>query len=190
MSTGPNNNPNRPDPFAGYLGGARDAVDAVRPDEPSEEQWEAVLRGVQARLSATTPAAPAPSRARWRRAPLIAGIAGGAILAATAAALAWVAFAPVAVKSDVANARPVVPAAALPSDPLAEFDVLPMASAEEVDLHRVPGSGWFPVGSEALPEVLVLATHKDVELDDPDSTWPAVTPSPEHAPMIFAAKPR
>ena len=37
------------------------------------------------------------------------------------------------------------------SDPLAEFAVLPMASTDEVEFHRVPGSGWFPVGAHPLP---------------------------------------
>ncbi len=183
MNPAPDHNPNRPNALEAYIDGARDAVDAVRPDEPREEQWDAVLRGVRSRLGAP----PAVPRARWRAAVVALG---GSALVAAAAAVAWVAFAPVAVKDDVAESRPVPRAPEAKTDPLAEFDMLPMATAEEVDLRRVPGSGWFPVGADPLPDVLILATTQEVELDDPDSTWPEVAPSPKDAPMIFAAKPR
>ena len=75
-------------------------------------------------------------------------------------------------------------------DPLAEFGVLPMASAEEVVLHRVPGDGRLPVGAHPLAGALALATAAEVELDDPDEAWPNLTAAPGSAPMIFAAKPR
>ena len=65
-----------------------------------------------------------------------------------------------------------------------------MATAEEVDVRRVPGAGWLPIGPDPLPNILALATTDEVELDDPDSVWPQVTLSPGDAPMIFAAKPR
>ncbi|MDY3557693.1 hypothetical protein R5W23_000221 [Gemmata sp. JC673] len=187
MTTVPNDNPNRPDPFGGYLAGAREAVDAVRPDEPSEDQWRAVLGGVRVGLAAATePARVAPPR--WHRTALAAGAAA---LAAVAAAVVWVSFAPVVNPAGVTKSGSVVPARPEPpADPLAGFDVLPLASAEEVDLHRVPGSGWLPVGHDPLPAAIVLATNQDIELDYPDSTWSQVTPSPGDAPVIFASKPR
>lgn len=186
MTTAPNDDPDRRDPLdplGAYLDCAPGAADAVRPDEPRPEQWDAVLRAVRARLTAT----PATRRAPERRAALAVG---GVVLAAVAVAVAWLTVAPFAIKDDVAKGPPAVPAPELPADPLAEYDVLPMATAAEVDLARVPGSGWLPVGADPLPDVLVLASSKDVELDDPDETWPEVTRSPTDAPMIFAAKPR
>jgi hypothetical protein len=75
-------------------------------------------------------------------------------------------------------------------DVLADFAVLPMAAADEVVLHRVPGDGWLPVGTDPLPGPLELATAAEVELDRPDPAWPRVTPAPGSAPMIFATKPR
>jgi hypothetical protein len=76
------------------------------------------------------------------------------------------------------------------SDPLAEFAVLPMATDDEVVLHRVPGDGMLPVGNHPLQGALSLATTDDVELDDPNPAWPSMTISPGSLPMIFAAKPR
>lgn len=187
MTPAPDHNPNRPDALGAYADGARDAVDAVRPDEPSDEQWDAVLRAVRSRLA--PPATPRPQW-RWRAARVVGG---GLVLAAVAAAAAWVAFGPVAVKDDATASRPVPPAPPAPeaqADPLAEFDVLPMATAEEVDLRRVPGAGWLPVGTDPLPDVLTLATAQEVELEAPNSAWPEVAPAPTDAPMIFAAKPR
>jgi hypothetical protein len=85
----------------------------------------------------------------------------------------------------------VVPAVPDPRpDPLAEFDVLPIAATDDVVLHRVPGDGWFPVGVHPLSGALALATAADVELEEPDPAWPGVTPAPGCAPMIYAAKPR
>ena len=90
-----------------------------------------------------------------------------------------------------AKATPVAPAPhEVHPDPLAEFAVLPMASAEEVVLHRVPGDGLLPVGAHPLAGAISLATVAEVELDDPDEAWPNLTAAPGSAPMIFAAKPR
>lgn len=171
-------NPPRRDPLDAYAEGDRDAVDAARPDEPTEAEWDAMRRRIRDRLN---PPTPAPARRNWRAAVLVA--AG----AATAAAVAWFAFVP-APRVEVVEVRPAVPEA--PHDPLADFAVLPMATAEEVDVRRVPGAGWLPIGPDPLPDILALATTDEVELDDPDSVWHQVTLSPGDAPMIFAAKPR
>ncbi len=172
----PDPDPNTRDPLDGYAAGERDAVDAARPPEPSDAQWDAVRRNIHDRL---TPPRQLRRAAVW--------VAAGAALA-TAAAVAWFAFAPAPAEiREVVDARPLPPEE---PDPLAEFAVLPLASSDDVELRRVPGSGWFPVGADPLPGVLTLATTNEVELDDPDSVWPQVTPSPGDAPMIFAAKPR
>ncbi len=174
----------QPDPLDGYLANDRDAVHAARPDEPVEAQWDAVRRRIHDRLN---PASPVPGSGRWRAAVCVA--VGAALT--TAAAVAWIAFAPAPTqKPEIAAVRSVPISPETPADPLAEFAVLPMATANEVDISRVPGSGWLPVGSDPLPGTLSLATTDEVELDDPDSVWSQVTKSPGDAPMIFAAKPR
>jgi hypothetical protein len=181
------------DPLAAYADGDPDAARAAAPREPSEAEWEAVRRRIHRRL-ALEPARPAFRRAApW--------LAATAALAAAAAALAWVAVhlpapknpQPERVQAPHAPA-PEVALAPAPheanSDPLAEYDVLPMAKVEEVVLHRVPGDGWLPVGADPLPGALSLATSGEVELDDPNPAWPSVTVAPGAVPMIFAAKPR
>ena len=181
---------NQPDPLNGYADNDRDAVYAARPAEPTDAAWDAVRRRIHARLN---PPAPARGNGRWHAAVLVAT---GAALTATAAAVAWGAFGFTWEKPEVARGIAVPPVQVAPApheavaDPLAGFVVLPMATADEVDLRRVPGSGWLPVGTDPLPGTVTLAAHSEIELDDPDSTWPQVTPSPGDAPMIYAAKPR
>jgi hypothetical protein len=188
--------PDDPDraPLAGYADGDPDAVRAARPHEPSEEEWDAVLRRVQSRLAEPVREPPHRRVGVWLAA---------ATLAAAAAAVAWVAVALDAPRPDprvreVADVRPTpaaeVSVAPLPHepapDPLAEFPVLPVATAVDVVLYRVPGAGMLPVGEHPLPGELALATPEDVELEDPNPAWPSVMPAPGYAPMIFAAKPR
>ncbi len=183
----PDRDPTRRDLLNRYAEGYRDAVDAVLPNEPSKAEWDAVRTRIRDRLNPAS-SAPAPRSGRWRAAVLVAV---GAVLSATAASAAWIAFGPApVVPPEVADPRPIPPLPDAPTDPLAEFAVLPMAGAEEVDISRVPGSGWLPVGSDPLSGALTLATTDEVELDDPDSVWHQVTLSPGDAPMIFAAKPR
>ena len=125
-------------------------------------------------------------------------LAGAAAVAAVAAAVVWAVFnlsappkTPQAPEVAEVKHAPVAPTPhEVRPDPLAEFAVLPMASAEEVVLHRVPGDGLLPVGAHPLAGTLALATAAEVELDDPGAAWPNVTPAPGFAPMIFAAKPR
>jgi hypothetical protein len=189
----PPREPNEPDPPAAYVNGDPDAVRAAAPREPSEEEWESTRRAIHARLNH-------PQVVSSRRQMVaLAGVA--AALVAVAGAVVWLAFGrstapktpqpPEMAKAQPAPVTPVAPAPHEPApDPLAAFAVLPMASDDDVVLHRVPGDGWLPVGEHPLPGLLSLATSADVELDDPDATWPNVSPAPGYAPMIFAAKPR
>ena len=185
--------PDDRDLASAYVDSDPDAVRAARPPEPSEAAWDEVRQRVHARLAASHE----PAHPRRARTALWAAV--GAARTAAAAVVAWIAFGGAARQPDapdVAGAKPAptVPIAPPPHDaqpdPLAEFAVLPMASSDEVVLHRVPGNGWFPIGAHPLPGMLALATADEVELDDPDEVWPNVTTSPDRAPMIFAAKPR
>lgn len=173
------------DDASAYADGHPDAVRRARPPEPPEAAWEEMRLRIHARV-ATPAVAPSRHRGRWG-----AGVAVAALTATAAAVVAWLVLnqppAPPPNAPDVARAEPVPP----PVDPLAEWDVLPIAAAEEVVLRRVPGDGWLPVGAHPLDGELTLATADEVALDDPNPEWPtAVVPSPKHAPMIFATKPR
>lgn len=164
------------DPLAAYIAGDPTAVRAAAPREPSEAEWEAARRRVAARL---------PGRAgRWRAA---VALAAGVLLAVGAVA-AWPArpAAPTGQGPRAVQPVPPVQFAAHTFDPLAEFDVLPIASAEEVVLHRVPGSGVLPVGAPLLPEALSLATIDDVEFHEPPEAWPRVLTGAGDAPLFFA----
>jgi len=179
--------PDDRDPLAAYAEGDPDALRAAAPQEPTEAEWEAARRRIQSRVyraHLTTP-----------RRTVRYAIAGVAALVAVAAAVAWVVFnLPVPQENpqapEVAEVKPPPPPPPVSPDPLAEFAVLPMASTEEVVLHRVPGDGWLPVGAHPLAGAVSLATADEVELDDPEAAWPNVTAAPGFAPMIFAAKPR
>ncbi len=105
--------------------------------------------------------APIAESARFRRRTF--WLAASAVLTASAAALAWVSFQaptpqppPVQQGPDVVEVKPTAPPTTTPPavespDPLAEFAVLPMATNDDVVLHRVPGDGWLPVGEHPLP---------------------------------------
>ncbi len=180
------------DSLAAYVDGNPDAVRAAAPREPSEAEWDAVRWRIHARLAS------ASVQTHPRRMPIVVLTA----LATVAAALVWFAFPNATPKApqqpEHAHATPVTtverslaPAPrVVSSDPLAEFVVLPMATAEEVVLHRIPGDGWFPVGTESLPDSISLATSNEVKLEATHPAWPSVTVAPDAAPMIFAAKPR
>lgn len=183
------------DPLSAYADGDPDAVRDAAPRAPSEAEWEVVRRRIHARVdSAREQVAPfpRPRSALW--------LVTGAALTAAAAALGWVVFNLALPKDpqapDVANVQPSpqIPVAPPPReaapDPLAAFDVLPMATEADVVLHRVPGDGGFPVGAHPLPGAIALATSEEVELDDVNATWPGASPAPGAFPMIFAARPR
>lgn len=185
-----------PDSLAAYADGDPEVVRTAAPREPSEAEWEAARLRIHSRLSDSSAL---PGR-RWR---VAFWVALGSTLTATAASIAWMVFQaggpknapePEFVESKPVVSVPNVSIAPVPheaqSDPLAEFAVLPMASADEVVLHRVPGDGWLPVGKTPLPDSISFATSDDVEVEDSNPSWPNVTLSPSDVPMIFAAKPR
>lgn len=173
--------------------------------EPSSAAWLAVRRGIEARLNPAAPRAGSPGRFRTA-----AWVVGALAASAVAASVAWVALVPGAklppveggaAPREVAKVGPErapAPRAVLTSDPLAEYAVLPVASDDEVSLERVPDTraGWLPIGRHPLPEELALATADEVHWPAFDLTpvWPAGGPkvptTPDHAPIIFAAKPR
>lgn len=187
------------DSLSAYVDGDPDAVRAAAPREPSEAEWDATRLRIHAQLNA---ASEREHRPRFRRVAL--WLAASAVLTASAAAVAWVGINLHAPKNSQApdmsevkpapQTQPEVAIAPVPheaqSDPLAEFAVLPMATNDEVVLHRVPGDGWLPVGHDPLPGAISLASSDDVELEDPNPAWPRVTIAPGAVPMIFATKPR
>jgi hypothetical protein len=83
------------------------------------------------------------------------------------------------------------------ADPLAEFAVLPIADAADVEIIAVRGEhpDRFLVGQGPLPDALTLAGPGEVVLEavaDPTALGPdpKMTTAPGDAPMIFAARPR
>lgn len=183
------------DPLAGYAEGDPDAVRAAAPHEPSEDEWEVVRQRIHDRLASPV----RQPTARWRAA---LWLTVGTAITASAAAVAWIALAPLLRQNAAApefaehpapivRALPIAPEPReISPDPLAEIAMLPIASDSEVVLFRVPGDGWLPVGVHPLTGAISLATTEEVELDDPDPSWPSVTIAPGSVPMIFATKPR
>jgi hypothetical protein len=103
---------------------------------------------------------------------------------------------PVAPEVQLAERTPTPPqipsnAASIQTEERSETAVLPIATDDDVVLHRVPGDGWLPVGRDLLPAIIVLANPEEVEMNEtPSGAWSPVVPAPDAAPMIFAAKPR
>ena len=144
------------------------------PPEPSAARWEKVRSGIHARLPRRTPRKP------WAAVVTTAGIAATVLVAFGL----WVAMkpptpptAPVAV---VTNTEPI--------DPLAEYDVLPVATASDVMVSAVRGNDiQFGSINHPIPEVMPLMTGADVsvlkgtagELSCPDAGGMAVYVMPE-----------
>ncbi len=191
--------PSPRDPLAAYIQGDPRAVKAVAPPEPGPTAWEATRLAIQAELFATPKATHRePLRGHDHRRWTIALVT---VLTVAAAGLAGVLlynhFAqPVAPEVQLAERSPApreIPSAPASTQPEEhpETTVLPIATDDDVVLHRVPGDGWLPVGRDLLPVVIVLATPEEVKIDETLSgAWPHVVPGPDAAPMIFAAKPR
>jgi anti-sigma factor RsiW len=171
----------------------------VEPPLPTEATWAAVRELVaDAVHSPVTPAAPAEP-GWWRRTGFYFGGGVAALVAASLlfALIGHLFFPP----------PPPVPASAPEiasgsfiegDDPLAGIAVLPMATTDGLDIHRVAGNGggWLPIGEPPLAGPLALAGEEDVQLEEaePHPAWPGGTPrmvtAPGDAAMIFAAGPR
>jgi anti-sigma factor RsiW len=124
----------------------------VEPPAPSEAAW----------LRATHAIAVLRIRNRKRWPHLLAGSLAACAVAATVGA--WLKPGAPGVAG---NAAPTV----VEVDPLAEYAVLPVASADDVMVSAVRGSrdSGFVVVKSPLVEVLALATPDDVEIENPGS---------------------
>lgn len=143
------------------------------PPEPSAGAWEKTRTDIVAHLPRK------PAGRRW-----VGKAAAGGLIAAGVLA-AWVVWKPAVRPTE----PPVVAATASPSDPLAEYDVLPVATASDVMVSAVRGGDVrFGSISHPVPEVMPLATGGDVtvlkgptagELACPDPNGMAVYVMPE-----------
>lgn len=168
----------------------------AEPPLPTEATWAAVRELVaDAVHSPVMPAGP-PEPRWWRRTGFYFSGGVAALVAACLlfALVGHLLFPPEPPAFEFADTTPQAPA----DDPLAGLAVLPMATADDVDIHRVAGSGggWLPVGEPPLAGPLALAGEEDVQLEEaePHPAWPGGTPrmvtAPGDAAMIFAAGPR
>jgi hypothetical protein len=165
----------RPHPFG------PDDFDPAHPDhwpappEPSAEAWEKTRTDIVARL-------PRSPKRRW----LVPATAGGLIAAGLMVGWGgWLVVGGIAPPAEPA----VVVANADPVDPLAEYDVLPIATASDVMVSVVRG-GEVRFGSinHPVPETIPLASAGDVtvhrgptagELSCPEPNGMAVYVMPE-----------
>ena len=165
--------------------GNRPLWELVEPPTPSADAWAAMRHAI---ADALRPEPVAPPGRSWAAAWLVGGLA----VAASVAAAAWF----------------LVPPAKLPDGPRivrgpevvapAKLAVLPMATDDDVEIHRVAGNvaAALPVGRPPLDGLMVLAEEADVELEgaDPHPAWgidgPKIMTAPGDSPMIFAATPR
>lgn len=144
------------------------------PPEPSATRWEKVRSGIHARLPKRT------ARKPWALVATTVGIAA-ALLVAFGVWMMNPVTTPTAPVVAVTNRKPV--------DPLAEYDVLPIATASDVMVSAVRGNEiQFGSINHPIPEVMPLMTGADVivlkgpptgELScpDPDGTAVYVMPS-------------
>jgi hypothetical protein len=117
------------------------------PPEPSAEAWEKARTGIVARL---------PRRKSGRRR-AVAVTAGGLIAAGVVAA--WLVWPP----TPTPPKPPEAVAKVTPVDPLAGYDVLPVATPSDVMVSAVRGVGVeFGSIDHPIPEVMPLATSADV----------------------------
>jgi hypothetical protein len=124
------------------------------PPEPSARAWEKTRTDILARLSTAT------HRGRWRG---VVKVAAGVAVLAAGVLIAWglwATFQPTVRPLPDVN-TPV--ADATPPDPLAEYDVLPIATASDVMVSAVRGSDVrFGSISHPVPDTLPLTSVTDV----------------------------
>ncbi len=131
-----------------------DLWDNVEPPEPSDDDWNR-------RSHAISTLVPAPKRYGWK-------VIAISLAACVMAAVAIVQFEPNA--PAVAQKSPQSQPLTNP-DPLAEYAVLPVATAGEAMVSAVRGNGESGLVSVRSPlsEVLALATPDDIEIENPGS---------------------
>ena len=142
------------------------------PPAPSAAAWEKVRSGIQAKL---------PARVRPHRWPAAVAAVG---LIAAGLLVAWGVWATLPTQDSPVPTQAVTNSPAPPADPLAEYDVLPIATAADVMVSVVRGSDvQFGSLDHPIPDTLPLASGTDVtvhrgptagELSCPDPTGMAV----------------
>lgn len=158
MTTRPDPDPTPDDPI-------RDVWASTQPPLPGEAKWRAVGDGIATRLTA---ARRARTTRRWAVAGLVSGLAAGVVITA----LVWPRPTP---------APPVVEVAA---DPLAEYDVLPIATESDVMVSAVRSGGIELVACDhPLPGVMPLAASDEISFARVEAGGMSV-PSPADAPVF------
>ncbi len=138
------------------------------PPEPSAAAWEKTRTDIVARLPTATPRRP------WVNAVKVS--AGVAVLAAGVLIAwgLWASLAPPAVPP------PITPVAnAEPTDPLAEYDVLPIATSGDVMVSAVHGGDVrFGSISHPVPDAMPLASAADVTVRRGPTAGELASPEP------------
>ncbi|MCS6864342.1 MAG: hypothetical protein RMJ56_04125 [Gemmataceae bacterium] len=186
------------DPFAAYIHGDPQAVAAAAPPEPSASAWETTRQAIHAKLFPRSQTLPQPANSPRRRPWVVGSFTALTAVAATVVGLLLAndfsvpALSQFSLVHNTPAGTPATPSLPNPTttDELGEMAILPIATEDEVVLHRVPGDGWLPIGRDLLPALIVLAGPDEVEMNDTPTAWPPVVTAPDAAPMIFAAKPR
>ena len=142
------------------------------PPPPTEATWQQVRDRIATRL---TPATPPPARrSKWVAVAAIATLAACVLVGLTV----W---------SLTPRTGPAAPAE-VAFDPLAEYEVLPIATSDDVMVSVVRGDGIdFASIDHPIPPVMPLATAGDltveqayfgraVEPDAPDAPWVVAEP--------------
>lgn len=116
------------------------------PPEPSEARWAEVYSAFAGRVSARRP--------WWKVAAAVGAVAASALIA-------WAVWPrPIPTQPTVAEV-----VAETPTDPLAEYDVLPIATAEDVMVSAVRGGDLrFGSISHPVPDVMPLASAGEVSV--------------------------
>jgi hypothetical protein len=143
----------------------RDVWANAQPQLPGEAEWQVVGDGIAARLTAAR-------RVRTVRRWAVAGLVSGLAAAVTIAALVW------------PRATPTPPAVEMATDPLAEYDVLPIATESDVMVSAVRSNGIGLVACDhPLPGVMPLATSDDISVARVEAGGMSV-PTPADAPLF------
>jgi hypothetical protein len=150
----------------------RELVELVRefanhpPPPPTEATWQRVRDRIAARLTPATP--PPVRRTKWVAA--VAALAACVLIGLTVWSL---------------TPRPEPPIPEVAFDPLAEYDVLPIATANDVMVSIVRGDGIdFASIDHPIPPVMPLATTGDLTVETahfgravaPDAPWVVAEP--------------